>query len=215
MRTRGCTFQRKIIKVRLDPAASPGLQPGLPALSTPLPLSPARSPRSPGRSLRSCPGLRPRGAPGGGAPPSRRSGREPGGTRAGAAREPERKIPAPPPPVPGFSRACVSYEFPGEGEKFPKCLLCLAFSPLPRKPNCPVSGAGGGGEGTRGRRRRRAPRAGVPPLARGAAGSARARTPPQVGLAPRAAAGHPACCRAPPLPRSALQVAGGGPGMQM
>lgn len=52
--------------------------------------------------------------------------------------EPERKIPAPPPPRPGFFGACGSHEIPGEGESSPSvgaaCIsrLCLESCPAGR-----------------------------------------------------------------------------------
>lgn len=57
--------------------------------------------------------------------------------------EPERKIPAPPPPRPGFFGACGSHENPGRGGKFPKCRRCLDFSPVPRKPAGPAAASWG------------------------------------------------------------------------
>lgn len=66
-----------------------------------------------------------------GANPARGSPREP----AEPPCEPERKIPAPPPPRPGFFGACGSHEIPSEGESSPSvgaaCIsrLCLESRP--------------------------------------------------------------------------------------
>lgn len=110
--------------------------------------------------------------------------------------EPERKIPAPPPPRPGFFGACGSHEIPGgRGGKFPKCRRCLHFSPLPRKlPGRPAGATASWG----------AAASGGPWLERGAAGDAPARARAPRGDQSRA--GGPQAAPRPlfpePLPRA-------------
>lgn len=102
-----------------------------------------------------------------GSPPPRPSG----GTQAHTPRD-RAENSRPSPSRAGFFGACVSYEIPGEGEKFPKCLLLLRFftfawkAQLPGPPRVgkgapPSSNPAGWGPSLRsgrGRERARAPR---------------------------------------------------------
>lgn len=160
-----------------DPCASPG--------------SPALPTAGPGGAARA--------ACARGANAARGSPREP----AEPPCEPERKIPAPPPPRPGFFGACGSHEIPSEGESSPSVSaawisrLCLE-SPAGQFSHCePGSGCFRGSLALLGRGRERA----------------RSRAPH--GDQPRA--GGPPGCPASTLPDatssgSALRVAGGGGG---
>lgn len=110
--------------------------------------------------------------------------------------EPERKIPAPPPPRPGFFRACGSHEIPGKGGKFPKC---LAFASKAGWPGRAAESWGAAASGSlallgRGRERARVPRGDQP----GAGG-------PYLGCPASTQTGATSS-------GSALQVAGGGGG---
>lgn len=175
MKTRGCTSQRKTTKVRLAPPPGQG---------------PSAGSRPP-RPLRLAPGPVPAELPG--APPPRPGG----GTRARTPRD-RAENSRPSPSRAGFFGACVSYEIPGEGEKFPKCLLLprlFAFAWKAQLPGPPRAGKVGA--------------AVLPPRRPGARASlrarlgARARTPHQAGPAPGPPPGVPLAPRAPcPGPRA-------------
>lgn len=123
-----------------------------------------------------------------GSPPPRPSG----GTQAHTPRD-RAENSRPSPSRAGFFGACVSYEIPGEGEKFPKCLLLPRFFTFAWKAQLP-------GPPRVGKGRRRPPTlpAGVPRFARGAAGSARAHPAPGRPRA-RAAARRPTGFQGPLL----------------
>lgn len=102
-----------------------------------------------------------------------RRAREPAGAGEPPC-EPERKIPAPPPPRPASFGACGSHEIPGEGESSPSVgAACVSRLCLESRPGHGQLGSGGFGvlrsagarQGTRGARAPRGdqPRAGGPP----------------------------------------------------
>lgn len=112
---------------KAGPAARPGLQRELPPSppSSGWPRGPGAGPYGVARGPSASPDRWDRGPN-----PVRRSGKFP---------------PLPPSSCAGFSGACVSYEIPGEGEKFPKCLLLprfLAFAWRAQLPGRPCVGEG-------------------------------------------------------------------------
>lgn len=162
---------------KAGPLARPGTQRGLPP-------SPPRS-GSPSSA-----GARPCGvARGASALPD-------GGTGARTPQEGAENS-RPSPSRAGFSGACVSYEIPSEGEKFPKCLLLPRFLLFAWKAQLPCPPRVG-----EGRRRRRTPLCSSPrrgPRSSLGRGWERARAPRTRPTPRRAALGRPARFQVPLL----------------
>lgn len=193
MKTRGCISQRKTTKVRLAPSPGQGSSAG----SRPPRPAPAR-PAALGHVPVELPG----------APPPCRN-------RGTGARTPQEgaENSRPSPSRAGFSGACVSYEIPGEGEKFPKCLLLPRFLSFAWKAQLPCPPRVGEGAPASPNPVLLEPPAGVPGLAWGAAGSARAHPAPGRPSA-GAPSGVPLASR---CPCSGPRAPGGewGPSMQI